>query len=312
MTADFMFAEIKTAQKRLAPKIRRTPQMEFELDNGVKVSAKLENLQISGSFKLRGALNTVLDLSQEELGCGLVTASGGNHGMGVATAGAMTGTDTTIFLPESTPQSKVDKLRKIATEVVVKGAVWDDANAFALAAAQEGKRYVHPFADTSVIAGQGTIGLEILEDAPDLDVLLVAIGGGGLISGVATAVKALKPDIKVIGVEAEGAPTLRKSIDAGALITLDRIETLAVSLAPRRSEEANFQIISNLVDDILLVSDAEMKSAAQWLWQNVGLGVELSAAAAIAALKSGRFNPPPAAKIGVIICGAGPDGFDRS
>ena len=139
--------------------------------------------------------------------------------------------------------------------------------------------------------------------------MIVPIGGGGLISGVATAVKALKPDIKVIGVEAEGAPTLRKSIDAGALITLDKIETLAGSLAPRRSEEANFQIISNLVDDILLVSDAEMKSAAEWLWQNAGLGVELSAAAAVAALQSGKLSPAASEKVGVIICGAGPDGF---
>ncbi|MBO0332293.1 threonine/serine dehydratase [Sneathiella sp. CAU 1612] len=311
MTADITLADFETARQKLAPHIRRTPQMEFLLDNDLLVSAKLENLQISGSFKIRGALNTVLGLSKEELGQGLVTASGGNHGMGVATAGAMTGTKTTIFLPKSTPPSKIEKLQKIATEVIVEGAVWDDANALALAAAEKGMRYVHPFADTTVIAGQGTLGLEILEDAPDLDVLLVAIGGGGLISGVAAAAKAIKPSIKVIGVEAAGAPTLRNSIDAGELVTLEKIETQAGSLAPRRSEDINFRIISSLVDDILLVSDTEMKSAAEWLWQNVGLGVELSAAAAIAALQSRRFNPPPAAKIGVIICGAGPDGFDR-
>jgi threonine dehydratase len=285
--------------------------MAFTLDNGQEVSAKLENLQISGSFKIRGALNTVLGLPEEELERGLVTASGGNHGMGVATAGAMTGTKTTIYLPENTPQSKIDKLRKIATEVVVEGAVWDDANALALAAANKGMRYVHPFADASVIAGQGTIGLEILEDVPDLDVLLVAIGGGGLISGVASAVKAIKPDIKVIGVEAIGAPTLKTSLDAGELTTLAKIETQAGTLAPRRSEEINFNIITRLVDDILLVSDDEMKNAAKWLWQNVGLGVELSAAAAIAALQSGRHRTAPFEKTGVIICGAGPDGFSQ-
>jgi threonine dehydratase len=285
--------------------------MAVTLDNGQEVSAKLENLQISGSFKIRGALNTVLGLPEEELERGLVTASGGNHGMGVATAGAMTGTKTTIYLPENTPQSKIDKLRKIATEVVVEGAVWDDANALALAAANNGMRYVHPFADASVIAGQGTIGLEILEDVPDLDVLLVAIGGGGLISGVASAVKVIKPDIKVIGVEAIGAPTLKTSLDAGELTTLAKIETQAGTLAPRRSEEINFNIITRLVDDILLVSDDEMKNAAKWLWQNVGLGVELSAAAAIAALQSGRHRTAPFEKTGVIICGAGPDGFSQ-
>lgn len=312
MTTEISLETIESARNRIALRIRRTPQMAFTLDSGQEVSAKLENLQVSGSFKIRGALNTVLGLSKEKLERGLVTASGGNHGMGVATAGAMTGTKTTIYLPENTPQSKVDKLRKIATEVIVSGAVWDDANALALTAAKEGKHYVHPFADTSVIAGQGTIGLEILEDAPDLNILLVAIGGGGLISGVAAAVKAIKPSIKVIGVEAIGAPTLKTSLDAGKLTTLEKIETKASTLAPRRSEEVNFQIISRLVDDILLVSDDEMKSAAEWLWQNVGLGVELSAAAAVAALQSGRFSPDPSAKTGVIICGAGPDGFDIS
>ena len=309
MTAEFSIGDIRAAQERIAPRIRRTPQMEFELDNGLIVSAKLENLQISGSFKIRGALNTVLGLSKEELELGLVTASGGNHGMGVATAGAMTGTPTTIFLPENTPTSKIEKLQKIASEVVVKGAVWDDANTLALTAAEQGKRYIHPFADVSVLAGQGTIGLEIIEDAPDLDILLVAIGGGGLISGVATAVKALKPSIKVIGVEANGAPTLKASLDAGKLVTLDKIETNAGTLAPRRSAEINFAIISGLVEDIVLVSDDEMKSAAEWLWQNVGLGVELSAAAAIAALRSGGLQFAKDAKVGIIICGAGPDGF---
>ena len=312
MPQKFSIADIRTAQGRLGNRIRRTPQMAFDLDTGLTISAKLENLQISGSFKIRGALNTVLGLSKDELERGLVTASGGNHGMGVATAGAMTGTKTTIYLPENTPQSKVEKLRKIATDVVVEGAVWDDANALALSAAEQGMHYIHPFADTSVLAGQGTIGLEILEDAPDIDVLLVAIGGGGLISGVATAVKALKPEIKVIGVEAEGAPTLKASLDAAELVTLDKIETKAGTLAPRRSAEINFQIISKFVDDIVLVSDKDMKSTAEWLWQNVGLGVELSAAAAVAALRSGKFTPAENAKTGVIICGAGPDGFDQS
>ncbi|WP_340150711.1 threonine/serine dehydratase [uncultured Sneathiella sp.] len=309
MTTQFTYAEIKAAQQRISPYIRRTPQFELELDTSLRVSAKLENLQLSGSFKIRGALNTVLSLSEAELKRGLVTASGGNHGMGVATAGALTRTPTTIYLPENTPQSKIDKLRKVATEVVVQGAVWDDANALALAAAETGRCYIHPFADVRVLAGQGTLGMEILQDAPDLDVLLVAIGGGGLISGVATAVKTLKPDIKVIGVEAVGAPTLKESIDAGTLVTLEKIETKAGTLAPRRSADINFRIISELVDDIVLVTDPEMKSAAEWLWENVGLGVELSAAAAVAALRAGSFQPDPDANVGVIICGAGPDGF---
>ena len=310
MTLTLPLPLIKAAQKRISPLIRRTPQMEVLLEKDLVVSMKLESLQISGSFKIRGALNTVLGLEGTALKKGLVTASGGNHGMGVATAGAMTGAPTTIYLPENTPASKIEKLKKIATEVIVEGAVWDDANALALADAEKnGKTYVHPFADQNVLAGQGTIGLEILEDAPDLDVLLVAIGGGGLISGVASAVKAIKPGLKVIGIEATGAPTLKASIDAGKLITLDRIETRAGTLAPKRSAEINLKIISELVEDIRLVTDEEMETAAKWLWQNCGLGVELAAAAAIAALQSRKFNPGPGAKTGVIICGAGPDGF---
>lgn len=301
---------IEAAQKRISPLIRRTPQMEVFLEKGLAVSMKLESLQISGSFKIRGALNTVLGLEGAALIKGLVTASGGNHGMGVATAGAMTGAPTTIYLPENTPAMKIEKLKKIATRVIVEGAVWDDANALALADAEKNRKtYVHPFADQNVLAGQGTIGLEILEDAPDLDVLLVAIGGGGLISGVASAVKALKPGLTVIGIEATGAPTLKASLDAGKLVTLDRIETRAGTLAPKRSAEINLKIISELVENILLVTDEEMETAAKWLWQNCGLGVELSAAAAVAALQSRKFVPGPGVKVGVIICGAGPDGF---
>ncbi len=305
------FALIEQAKDTISSRIRRTPVLEVELEKGRFVSMKLENLQISGSFKIRGALNTVLGLDQEALNKGLVTASGGNHGLGVATAGAMTNTPTTIYLPESTPRSKVEKLSKIATDVIVQGAAWDDANELALQDAKlNAKTYVHPFADLSVMAGQGTIGLEILEDIPDLDVLIVAIGGGGLISGIATAVKSLRPETKIIGIEAVGAPTLRKSVDEGKLVTLDKINTKAGTLAPRRSEDINLSIISKFVDDIVLVEDSEMLTAAHWLWGNCGIGVELSAAATLAALQSGKFVPGKDQKTGIVICGSGPDGFE--
>ncbi len=304
------FALIEQARDTISSRIRKTPMLEVEYDTDRFVSMKLECLQISGSFKIRGALNTVLGLDQTALNKGLVTASGGNHGLGVATAGAMTDTPATIYLPESTPPSKVEKLKNIATNVIVSGSAWDDANELALEDAKtNAKTYVHPFADLSVMAGQGTLGLEILEEAPDLDNLIVAIGGGGLISGVATAIKSVKPKMRIIGVEATGAPTLRKSVDAGKLVTLEKVETRAGTLAPRRSEEINLSIISKLVDDIILVEDAEMLTAAQWLWGKCGIGVELSAAAALAILQSGRFTPEPGQKTGIIICGTGTDGF---
>lgn len=310
MTSTLPLSLFESAAKNLAGRIRRTPQMDILLDTEQQVISKLENLQISGSFKIRGALNTVLCLSADALEKGLVTASGGNHGLGVATAGSMTGAKTTIYLPKNTPTSKVEKLEKIATQVIVEGDVWDDANSLALQdARQSGKTYVHPFADQSVIAGQGTLALEILKDEPEIDVILVAIGGGGLISGVASAAKSIKPGIKIIGVEATGAPTLKNSVDAGKLIVLDKIETRANTLAPRQSEQVNLDIISELVDDIVLVTDEDMLSSAKWLWQNCGLGLELSAAAAIAALRSGAYIPLQDEKISAVICGSGPDGF---
>jgi len=310
MTSPLPLSLFTSAQQNLAGRIRRTPQMDIVLDAGQTVTAKLESLQISGSFKIRGALNTVLSLQSEELAKGLVTASGGNHGLGVATAGSMTGASTTIYLPRNTPASKIEKLQNIASEVIVDGDVWDDANNLALEDAREtGKTYVHPFADESVIAGQGTLSLEILHDNPDIDILIVAIGGGGLISGVASAAKLIKPDIKIIGVEAVGAPTLKNSLDAGKLVTLDKIRTKANTLAPRQSAQVNFDIISKNVDQIVLVTDEEMQASANWLWRNCGLGLELSAAAAIAALRSGVFTPPVNEKVCAIICGSGSDGF---
>jgi len=305
----FPLDDFKQAAEQLKPYIRRTPTMPLKLSDDLEVILKLENLQVSGSFKVRGALNTVLSLSEEDLSRGLVTASGGNHGMGVAYAGSLTNTPTTIYLPENTPTSKVKKLQKLTPDVIVSGAVWDDANALALKDRDDnGKTYIHPFADETVIQGQGTIALEMLEDVKDLEVLLVAIGGGGLISGVASAAKQINPNIKIIGIEAEGAPTLHNSLKAGELVTLDGIYTKASTLAPRRSAETNFNIISQNVDEIILVNDDMMGSAAKWLWENAGLAVELSAAAAIGALQSGRFNPK-GTKTGVIICGAGLDGL---
>ncbi len=311
MSSQFTLEDFKAAQMRLAPYVRQTPMMDIKLDDGQTISLKLENMQLSGSFKIRGALNTVLSLSKEELGKGLVTASGGNHGMGVAVAGALTKTPTTIYLPKNTPDSKVKKLKALTPDVIVDGDVWDDANKLALHATEmEGKTYIHPFAANSVIEGQGTIALEILEMAPELDVLMVAIGGGGLISGVASAAKLINPDIRIIGIEAIGAPTLYESCKAGNLVTLERITTRAGTLAPRKSSELNLEIISNLVEEIVLVEDSEMEFASKWLWNNCGIATELSAAAAVAALQFGKFETSTTDKIGVIICGAGLDGIE--
>jgi threonine dehydratase len=189
--------------------------------------------------------------------------------------------------------------------------VWDEANEAALAAAErDGLTYVHPFADPAVIAGQGTLGLEILEEAPETDLLLVAIGGGGLISGVASAVKALRPDVRVVGVEPVGAPTLYESLRAGRVVELPGVYTAANTLAPRQSHEMNFEIIRRDVDEIVLVTDEEMLEAARWLWFEMGVAAELSGAAALAALRSGKIDPDGFRSICALVCGAGTAGID--
>jgi threonine dehydratase len=305
--------DVQAARRRIAGRVRRTPLLAAQpLKQAVShpLYLKLENLQIVGSFKARGAVNKLLSLPAEQIASGIITASGGNHGLGVAYAGWLAKSPATIYLPHNTPKVKAHKLESWGAKVIFEGAVWDDANRAALAAAQrDGLAYIHPFADPAVIAGQGTIALEILEDAPDIDVLLVAIGGGGLISGVSLAAKALQPGITVIGVEPVGAPTLYESRKAGKLVELSAITTAANTLAPRLSAPINFEIIERCVDDIVLVTDDEMREAARWLWFELGIAAELSGAASVAALLAGKVHCPPDSSVCALVCGAGTDGI---
>ena len=215
-----------------------------------------------------------------------------------------------VYLPRSTPAAKIAALGEWDAVPVTRGDVWDEANAEALAAAEaEGLTYVHPFADADVIAGQGTLGLEIAEALPDVSLVVAAIGGGGMISGLAVALKALRPNVRIIGVEPIGAPTLRDSVRAGRPITLGSIETKVGVLAPRRSADLNVDIIGRLVDDIVLVGDEDMRDAARWLWREFGVGAELAGAAAVSALRRGHVDTRPNDVICAVVCGAGNDGM---
>jgi threonine dehydratase len=307
--------EIRAAAERICGLVRRTPLLAAaparEHPEAVRgLLLKLEALQVTGSFKPRGAVNALLALPSTRLQRGIVTASGGNHGLAVAYAGWAAGIPATIFLPRSVAPDKLSKFAAWGAQVVVSGEVWDDSNRAALRHAEgEGLAYIHPFADPNVIAGQGTIALEILAEAPQLDTLIVAIGGGGLISGVAIAAKSLKPDIRIIGVEPAGAPTLHASLAAGQLVELTSLDTAAVTLAPRRTEPLNFAIVRQNVDRIVLVEDGEMRAAARWLWNEMGIAAELSGAAAVAALLARHYRPAPEERICAIVCGAGTDGM---
>jgi threonine dehydratase len=306
--------EIQAAQRRIASYLRRTPLLDAGHipggEPGSRLTLKLENLQVTGSFKARGATNKVLALTPRQAARGLVTASGGNHGLGVAFAGRLAGAPATIYLPHNVPPAKGVKLERWGARVVWEGEVWDDANRAALEAAErEGLTYVHPFADPEVIAGQGTVGLEILEDAPETDLALVAIGGGGLIAGVSSALKALRPQLRIVGIEPTGAPKIHESLKAGRVVELPRISTAANTLAPRRSDEMNFEIIRETIEGVVLVTDEEMREAARWLWFEAGIAAELSGAAAVAALLNGKVRLDGVRSACAIVCGAGTDGL---
>jgi threonine dehydratase len=307
-------ADVEAAARRIAPHVRRTPLLDLGAlpggDPGARLLLKLENLQVTGSFKARGATNRVLTLPPQQLARGLVTASGGNHGLGVAFAGRMAGVPVTIYLPANVPPAKAVKLERWGAKVVWEGEVWDDANAAALAAAvQEGKVYIHPFADPEVMAGQGTLALEALADAPGIDLFVTAIGGGGLIGGVATAVKGRSPGTRMIGVEAAGAPKIHQSLRAGRLVELASVTTVAHTLASRGSHELNFEIVRGRVDDVVLATDEEMIDAARRLWFEAGLAAELSGAAAFAAILAGKIPLAGVRTACAVVCGAGTDGL---
>ncbi|WP_291391294.1 threonine/serine dehydratase [Devosia sp.] len=307
--------DIRAAERRIAGNVRRTPVMQATalrdgFDGGYDLWLKLELLQATGSFKARGATNKLLSLDKAALARGVVTASGGNHGLATARAGQMAGVTATIFLPTNAAPSKIEKLKAWGADVRIVGSAWHESNEAALAFQREtGAAYFHPFADPMVVAGQGTVGLECLEQIAGLDTILVAMGGGGLVSGVSTALKALKPSVRVIGIEAEGSPVLLRSLEAGRNIALDRVTTSVATMACAKTDEAIFEAVRARVDEIVLVSDDEMRAAARWMWFELGIAADLSGAAAIAALQMGRVKPASEAVVGAIICGAGPDGL---
>lgn len=306
-------ADIQAAAERVRGFVRRTPMLAVGPSReplACQVVLKLENLQITGSFKARGASNKLLTLSPAALARGLVTASGGNHGLAVAYAGWRAGVPTTVYLPSTAPRAKGEGIATWGARVVMAGEVWDDAAQAAIAHAErEGSAFVHPFADPAVIAGQGTVGLEILAELPPVDVIVVAIGGGGLASGVALAVRALRPAVRLIGVEPAGAPTLHASLQAGRVVELEEVRTAANTLAPRRSAEINFAILRAALERIVLVSDEAMREAARWLWREAAVAAELSGAAAVAALRAGEIGLRSGETVCAIVCGAGTDGL---
>lgn len=289
-------ANIWEAHKLLKPRLHHTPlapSRTLREMTQADIYLKAENMQRSGSFKVRGASFKVSRLSEQERKSGVIAASAGNHAQGVAIAAAQANIPCTIVMPEAAPLAKIMATQDYGARVVLHGVTYDDAYQHCLELqARSGAAFVHAFDDPDVIAGQGTLGLEMLSDLPDADALVVPIGGGGLISGIAIAAKALRPSITVIGVQAAGAASTRASLDAGEPRTLPTISTIADGIAVKRPGGLTFGIISQLVDEVVVVEDEAIISAVLFLMERNKMLVEGAGAVGVAALLSGTLKLP--------------------
>ena len=302
---------IQEARERIIDAVRVTPMeysYTFSERTGAAVHLKLENFQRTGAFKIRGALNRITTLSAAQQDAGVVTASAGNHAQGVALAATRAGVDATIVMPEHAPISKVKATRRYGGRVVLDGVDYEEAQARAHEIErEEGRTYVHAFDDEMVMAGQGTIGLEILEQQPDVETVIVPIGGGGLISGIATAIKTQQPDVRVIGVQAEGASSVVDSLAAGEIRAIDSVNTVADGIATRSVGEQPFEIIQERVDEVVTVSDEEIALALTLLLERSKTLVEGAGAVALSALLEDRFEYDDDEVIVPALCGGNID-----
>jgi threonine dehydratase len=287
--------EIEEAAARIQGAALQTPLLPFpELSErvGGEVRLKCESLQTTGSFKIRGASNFLFQLSQEQLDRGVITYSSGNHGRALSFAAQARGIRAVVVMPTTAPKVKVDGVKSLGAEVVMEGttSVHRQVKAEAISE-EEGLTIVPPFDHPFIIAGQGTIGLELARDWPQVEVVLVPIGGGGLVSGIATALKAKIPDIEVIGVEPAGAASMRAALDAGGPVTLDLIDTIADGIKSVRTGDLTFLHARELLDDTVVVDDDSIREATALLLSRRKLVVEFSGAAAVAALLAGTVRP---------------------
>ncbi len=303
---------VQTAANRLEEVIHHTPMSHAPILSemtGLEIYIKKENLQRTGSFKLRGAFNKIATLIEAGRRNGVVAASAGNHAQGVAFAAKHFGIDGTIVMPESTPLTKVMGVKELGAEVILHGANYDEAYAYATDYAREHtKDFVHPFADEEVMAGQGTIALEMLEQLPELDAIVVPVGGGGLISGMATAAKALKPEIRIIGISAEGAPAMKKSYDARRPIDTTSVRTIADGIAVRDTSPMTLEYILNKVDVFDTVCEDEIANAILFLLERQKLLVEGAGSVGIAAaMHRHLMDLPKGSRVGIVLSGGNID-----
>jgi len=304
-------ADVLAARDRVAETSRHTPldySHTFSAMTDADIHLKLETFQRTGAFKIRGATNRIATLSEEAREAGVVTASAGNHAQGVALAASRMDVDAVVVMPENAPISKVKATKSYGAEVVLAGADYDEAaeRAHELER-EEGRYYLHAFDDEMVMAGQGTIGLEILEDLPTVETVVVPIGGGGLISGIATALKGKREDVRVVGVQAEGAASVAESLQKGERVVRDSVDTIADGIATRTVGEQTFEIIKARVDEVVTVSDDEIAVALTTLLERGKTLVEGAGAVPLAALLFEKFDFVDDETIVPALCGGNID-----
>jgi threonine dehydratase len=304
-------ADIREARERVSGVARHTPlerSRSFSEMSGADLHLKLENFQRTGAFKIRGAMNRVQTLSDAEREAGVVTASAGNHAQGVALAASRAGVDATVVMPKFAPVSKVKATRGYGASVRLEGVDYDEAQAYAhRLEREEGRTYVHAFDDPVVMAGQGTLGLEIVDDCPELDTVVVPIGGGGLISGVAVAIKERLPDARVVGVQAEGAASAAKSLEAGEVVEIDGVDTIADGIATRAVGDRTLEVMAEYVDEVVTVDDREIALALTLLLERAKTLVEGAGAVALAAVLSDAFEYDDGETVVAALCGGNID-----
>ena len=299
---------IKKAKENISKVVTKTPLAYASFLSqmiGNEIYLKKENLQLTGAFKLRGAFNKISSLNDKS---GVIAASAGNHAQGVAYSASYFNIPSIIVMPEATPMTKISGVKSYGGEVILAGNNYDEAYEYAIKLAKEKNlTFIHPFADYEVMAGQGTIALEMLEEKPDLEEIIVPIGGGGLISGIAVAAKTINPKIKIIGVTASGAPAMRNSFKSGIIQDSVNVKTIADGIAVRDTNKTTFEIIEKYVDDIVEVDDEEIANAILYLMEKQKIVVEGAGAVGVAALMHHKikFNKPT--KVGVVVSGGNID-----
>lgn len=301
----------RAALPLVVPHVHHTPLLSSRTlgeETGFEVRLKAELFQRTGSYKIRGPLVKLSRLTQEERDRGVVCSSAGNHAQGVALAAAMLGVRAVVCMAENATPSKIAATKGYGAEVVLEGSIWDDADRKARElVASEGLTYVHPFDDVDLISGQGTVGVEILEDWPEVEIVVVPIGGGGLISGVSAAVKQERPEVRIVGVESSDGAAMKASVDAGELVTLEHCDTIIDGLRVKRAGEITFDLVQRFVDEIVAVPDATIFENVLWTMAHTKLVVEGAAAAPVAVLREGLVDAQQGTKVVCVLSGGNID-----